>query len=76
MDVDRGVADSAYMFLSVTIRHVLLAVRVLIHLCEAKIDHENVASMYAYADEKVVRFDIPMYEALGVKVLQPLKLQE
>mmetsp|Transcript_91013 Transcript_91013/g.257707 ORF Transcript_91013/g.257707 Transcript_91013/m.257707 type:complete len:328 (-) Transcript_91013:336-1319(-) len=69
--VDGGVAGSACQALVFPVRYVLLRFWVPVLLCQPKVDHIYDVRLLLMADEEVVRFDVPVNEVLGVKILNP-----
>jgi len=67
--VDTSITRSACQILVLTVRDVLLRLRVTVLLGEPEVDGMDLVRLFAQPDQKVVRLDIAMDEVLGVHIL-------
>lgn len=70
MSADGGVPRSSSQVFIVLVRN-MTSIE-LIFLGKSEIDHEYLVAFVVLANKKIVRFDVPMNESLGVNVLYPL----
>lgn len=74
--VDGGVAGSAGQVLVFPVGDVLVRAGVPVLLGQAEVDDVHQVALLPQAHEEVVRFDVPVYEVLGVDVLDAADLGE
>ena len=71
MGVDTGITSSTSQILVLTVGDMKMGLGVAVFLGKTKIDDIDLIAPLANAHQKIVGFDITMYEGFGVDVFDP-----
>jgi len=71
--IDGGITCSSRHALMLSVWNVLLRLRILVSLRQAKIDHVHDVCLLPAANQEVIRLDVAVNEPLGVEKFDPVQ---
>lgn len=71
MGIDTGVAGRSRQILILTVRDMKMGFRVTVFFGQTEVDDIHLVSALSDAHQKIIRFNVPVNERLGMNVLDP-----